>query len=641
TIAADATGTARQRTVTVTGTGLTAANVQVIAGNSATATSHQSSVTVGTPTINAQGTSATVVLTFPAAGANAIIFHIRARTTTPNTSWATAPTTVTVSAAAAQPEVTAVSVGGTQTIAADSTARTRTVTVTGTGLTAANLQVIAGNSATATSHQSSVTVGTPTINAQGTSATVVLTFPAASANAIIFHIRARTTNPNTSFATAPTTVTVSAAAQTFGISLSQTSTLTFPSQILGYGEQEWFPITVTNTGNQPTGELTINTPTGFSIQGRTQMTRGIGVGETQTFDVRPSRGSAVGTHNSTVTVSGGNGISASFNVSFTVNAPPCADCGTTPCICLPRGRLVRDVQFLDTANIAAWSIQDNLRNGDTVYGDRTNIFTSVPNRLLGAERLQVSANARTLQSDTVEFIARENIFVYVGLDERRNSADLSWLNNWQRTEMILTATDQTAPTGPGITYNLYRIPLAANKSIRLGTNGPSGSVIMYTVFFERDVGEHTVIFNANGGTFSSAFATSRTVSSGGSVGILPRATETAVPLISRAGFRFAGWFENPADDNTRWRDNDTVNRSVVLFAKWLDTPANFLRGDANRDGSVSSADLVTIARHLVGQSTNICLLSADLNGDGNVTLDDMMMLLRLLVGYDANSLLPR
>jgi rhamnogalacturonan endolyase len=549
----------------------------------------------------------------------------------------------TVNPAAVTAGVSAVSVGGTQTIAAADTgaARQRTVTVTGTGLTASNVQVIANTSATGTTLSNMVTVGTPTINPTGTSATVVLTFIGVAGDTT-YHIRARTTSPNTTWATAPTTVTaIAPQVQNFGIMLSQAGTLTFPSAVLGYGEQEWSPITVTNIGNQPTGALEINEPTGFSIQGRTGLRNGIAVGETRTFEVRPSRGSGVGTHTATVTVSGGNGItSRSFNVSFVVTAPPCADCGNTPCNCpiFPSGRLIRDLQRLDTANIDMWSIQDNLQNGDTVYGDRTNVFTSVPNRLLGAERLRPSAQTRTLQSDTVEFIARENIFVYVGLDSRRNSADLPWLNGWQRVAETVTATDQTAPTGPGITYNLYRFPLAANQSIRLGTNGPSGSVIMYTVFFVRDVGDRSVFFNANGGTFANQNAAARTVANGGSVGILPMATASG---FSREGFRFAGWFENPADENTRWRDNDTVTRSIVLHARWLPTPANFMLGNANRDASVNSADLVAIARHLAGQNVNICQLSADINGDGFVTIDDMMLLLRWLVGHNVTNLLAQ
>ncbi|MCL2456266.1 MAG: glycosyl hydrolase 53 family protein [Defluviitaleaceae bacterium] len=531
---------------------------------------------------------------------------------------------VVVSAASAS--VTSVSIGGTATIdaTATGTARQRTITVNGTNLTAANVQVRATNSATSATHQTAVTVGTPSVSANGTSATVILTFPAAGTSATVFYVRARTTNPDTAWATAPTTVTVSAAAApTFGISLSQTGTLVFPSQEVGYGEQIWTPITVTNTGNQPTGALTINDPAGFSIQGRTRMGDGILVNGTQTFDVRPSRGSPAGTHTATVIVSGENGISAQFNVSFTVTSA-CEFCGNNPCDCPPNslnGRLIRGLQRFDTANISAWSIQDNSQIGSTVYGDRTNVYTSLPAFLLGAERLQPAANARTLQSDTVEFFARENIFVYVALDARRNVAELSWLNSWQSANFTVAATDQTAPDGPGITYNLYRTQLGANQSIRLGTNGPSGSVIMYTVFFVPDTGISTVTFNPNGGVHS------------GSVPLvqqIPNGTSAAAPNLSRAGYVLGGWdisFSN-------------ITKNETVTAQWLRIGAVITNGT----GTMTSADVAYLARHVAGH-TNFPLNDLRLGNlrgiDRPVVPDDITQMARWLVGYELSYLISQ
>ncbi|MCL2577277.1 MAG: pectate lyase [Defluviitaleaceae bacterium] len=556
---------------------------------------------------------------------------------------------------------------------------------------------------------------------------------------------------------------------TFGISLSQTETLTFPSAEFGYGEQNWVSVTVTNTGNQPSGSLTINEPAGFSIQGRTGLANGIAPGATRTFDVRPSRGLAAGTHTATVTVSGENGISPqSFNVRFIVTAPiptptptptptpeptiaptptptpeptitptptptpeptieptptptpeptitptptptpepttaptptptpepttaptptPTPEPTTAPTptptpeptieptptptpeptiaptptptpepTIAPtppplNGRLVRDLQRFDIANIERWTIQDNLQIGDTVYGDRTNVFTSIPDRLLGAERLQVSANARVLQSDTVEFAANENIFVYIGLDARRNSAELSWLDEWQSVNMTVTATDQTAPDGPGVTYNLYRIPLAEGDSMRLGSNGSTGSVIMYTVFFLTDYGvfpcEHcdeypcvcvpTITFNPNGGAFVNPGDGIR-VDFGSNIGTLPRATSS---IFSREGYRFTGWFEDTSDERTRWRDYNEATGGITLYARWVETPNNFMLGNADHDERITSADATAIERHLSGQNTNICVLAADLNGDGEVTIADIILLARWLVGHNVSHLLAR
>jgi len=94
TIAGNATGTARQRTITVTGTGLTTSNVTVRATTSTNSATHVTAVTVGTVSVNAQGTQATVTLTYPAAGSSAQVFHMRARIGD-NGDWVLAPGTVT------------------------------------------------------------------------------------------------------------------------------------------------------------------------------------------------------------------------------------------------------------------------------------------------------------------------------------------------------------------------------------------------------------------------------------------------------------------------------------------------------------------------------------------------------------------
>jgi hypothetical protein len=75
-------------------------------------------------------------------------------------------------------------------------------------------------------------------------------------------------------------------------------------------------ITVYNTGTQPTGRLTISS-IGVRYDHDTSLDS-IPSGGSRTFEIRPNSASPVGTHNSTITVSGNNGITASFDVSFTV-----------------------------------------------------------------------------------------------------------------------------------------------------------------------------------------------------------------------------------------------------------------------------------------------------------------------------------
>jgi len=110
-------------------------------------------------------------------------------------------------------------------------------------------------------------------------------------------------------------------ADTYGITLSETGTHTFTAATYGYAAQTAHTVTVNNTGNQATGALTValsgDNPTSFTLS--TTSISSIAVSGNNIFTVQPNTGLAAGTYTATVTVSGGNGITASFNVSFTVN----------------------------------------------------------------------------------------------------------------------------------------------------------------------------------------------------------------------------------------------------------------------------------------------------------------------------------
>jgi len=114
---------------------------------------------------------------------------------------------------------------------------------------------------------------------------------------------------------------------TFGIALSQKEMHTFDTAFFGYSTHAQIPlsVTITNTGNQPTGTLNIalsGTNQNDFILGRT-IIPSIAVAETTNFIVVQDMDLSVGTHSATVTVTGENNISASFDVRFTViSAPP-------------------------------------------------------------------------------------------------------------------------------------------------------------------------------------------------------------------------------------------------------------------------------------------------------------------------------
>ncbi|MCL2511175.1 MAG: Ig-like domain-containing protein, partial [Bacteroidales bacterium] len=112
--------------------------------------------------------------------------------------------------------------------------------------------------------------------------------------------------------------------QTYTISLTPSTNKNFGAAIFGYAALTEHEVTITNTGNQPTGALTIalsGTGTGsFTLS--TETISDIAIDGNATFTVVPNTGLAIGNYTATVTVSGGNGIEESFDVMFAVYEVP-------------------------------------------------------------------------------------------------------------------------------------------------------------------------------------------------------------------------------------------------------------------------------------------------------------------------------
>ena len=108
----------------------------------------------------------------------------------------------------------------------------------------------------------------------------------------------------------------------YSIELSETGVYIFANANYGYSAQSLRTITVTNTGINPTGSLLItrsgNDAESFTITDTNTAGGIVAEGGTASFYLRPTTGLAVGTHTATITVSGANGISSGFQVSFTV-----------------------------------------------------------------------------------------------------------------------------------------------------------------------------------------------------------------------------------------------------------------------------------------------------------------------------------
>jgi uncharacterized repeat protein (TIGR02543 family) len=183
--------------------------------------------------------------------------------------------------------------------------------------------------------------------------------------------------------------------------LSETGTYAFPEVIAGYEAPGAKTVTVTNTGNQPTGALTVGL-SGANAAGFTVSTTDLGsiaVDGSGSFAVAPNTGLAAGTYTATVTVNGGNDINKSFEVSFRVtNAPVYAisldTTGTHTFSGAPLGYVtppVKTVTVTNTGNQATGALNIGLSGAnatgftvspsglDSIATGGKNSFTVAPN----------------------------------------------------------------------------------------------------------------------------------------------------------------------------------------------------------------------------------------------------------------------
>ena len=112
------------------------------------------------------------------------------------------------------------------------------------------------------------------------------------------------------------------------ISLSQIAPYIFDEATVGYDDQTALDVTVTNTGNAATGDLTVSlsgdNPDAFvvapsAIESIAPNGNADGNGN-NSFTVTPKTGLTAGTYTATVKVSGTDIVTQSFDVEFTVKA---------------------------------------------------------------------------------------------------------------------------------------------------------------------------------------------------------------------------------------------------------------------------------------------------------------------------------
>ena len=162
--------------------------------------------------------------------------------------------------------------------------------------------------------------------------------------------------------------------------------------------------------------------------------------------------------------------------------------GTEPAaVSIPDGKLIRSLEVIDKNNQTSWSIQSGLAVGNEVFGDRTCKFTSVPDKLIGAEWIRTSCNSKKFASDEASFTASKGYHGIYQRYTRTESNVSSWLGNWEKTQMTLTDDGN-----PNITYNIYKRDVMSGEKVTLGAVNMSTAVNYVVVATEPDKEESEI-----------------------------------------------------------------------------------------------------------------------------------------------------
>lgn len=261
---------------------------------------------------------------------------------------------------------------------------------------------------------------------------------------------------------------------------------------------------------------------------------------------------------------------------LTVNAFPAGvvklspTSGFTPAVPVTvDGTLIKDLKVKDSANKASWQLTEGNKTGSRIFGDRDYTFATFPDEISGAEGISTACGSKNYSGDMATFLAGSDITVHVALDSRI-SPPPSWLESWTKTNMTCSSTND-------VTFEIYSKDFAKDEKVVLGTNSQTNLCVNYCVFVtERRSAE-------------------------------PPVTE---PEITEPPVTEPPATEPPVTDTEAPPEPE------------------YIKGDTNLDGSVTSADLVALTETLLGKlqlpetSTEI----SDMNSDGTLNIIDLILL---------------
>ncbi len=155
------------------------------------------------------------------------------------------------------------------------------------------------------------------------------------------------------------------------------------------------------------------------------------------------------------------------------------------------GTLIKNLIVADTENAADWSIQNDFRINGKIYGDRDFICTESNAFVDGTEYISTACDSKMYLNDLATFEAAKDMYVYVAIDQRVESVHPDWLNDWTKTNAMITSSND-------VTFTLYQKQVKSGETVTLGTNGGLGDSANYIVFASTSLPKLEGDINADG-----------------------------------------------------------------------------------------------------------------------------------------------
>jgi alpha-D-xyloside xylohydrolase len=141
------------------------------------------------------------------------------------------------------------------------------------------------------------------------------------------------------------------------------------------------------------------------------------------------------------------------------------------------------LEIYDNDNKDDWSFRYNLQPSDRQYGDRSYLFTSIPEDVVGAQWFRTANDSKTYTGDDIaSFTLMTDATVYIAHDTRIVQKP-DWLSGWQPVGSTIE-NNESPPT----VYELFINELSKDDEISLGPNTEDGSSNcgMYTVIVKTE-----------------------------------------------------------------------------------------------------------------------------------------------------------